>query len=246
MGAQFIMQGAGAGLGIPVTVATPKFPNVPNLPGVPQIARSLLFPPSAPPTAGTNATSGALWHSTQAGPTWGVFDSSNAAVLKPDSVQDFGWRQEYKVSNYPVQNGQFASFNKVRVPFESSIIASKGGTLPERVAFLQQVDKIVASLSLYTIITPEKSYLNCNVTRAELMRRGSANANYFDVELFFIEISQVSAQYSTTTPGTPSTADSSVASAVPPVNQGLTNAPAPSSSVQSAAVATLAPVAPTS
>lgn len=228
-----------------VTLSVSPFPNVPNLPGVPQLARSLLFLANSPPAIGNQALSGVLWHATQAAPTWGVFDSANVSVLTADSVQDFGWRQEYRVSNFPVQQGEFASYNKVRLPFECSVVATKGGTLSQRNAFLRQVDDLAASLKLYTIVTPEKSYLNCNVTRTELARRGSGNAFWFDVELFFVQIIEVTSQYSATT-GAPSTANAQVASAIPTANSGLTNAATPSTAVQTAARQAIAPPVPTS
>lgn len=228
-----------------ITVAMSAFPNVPRLPGVPQLARSLLFPAISPPTIGSQALAGKLWQSTRAGAVWGVFDSANVSVLAADSIMDFGWRPEYRVSNYPVQQGEFASYNKVRLPFVCSVVAAKGGTLAQRNAFLQQVDALVASLSLYTIITPEKSYVSVNVERAELSRRGSGNAHYFDVELFFTQIIEVAPQYSTTA-GAPSTANASVASAIPTTNRGLNTAQTPSTAVQTAARQAITPPVPTS
>lgn len=240
-----ITVGAGAGLGIAITVPLPPFPNVPNLPGVPQIARSLIFAALAPPALGFAAEPGVLWQATQAAPVWGVFDANNNEVINADSVQDFGWRQEYRVSNYQIQRGAFASYNKVALPFESSVVLSKGGSLSERTAFLQQIDTVAASLATYKILTPEKTYLNVNVTRPELSRRGPANACFFDVELFFVQIAEVEQQYSTSTPNTPSTANSSVPSAVPPINSGQNNPQTPSTAVQSAARAAITPPKPT-
>jgi len=229
MSAQLITQGWG--IGLPITVALPPFPNVPQLPGVPQLPRSLLFP-TVTVTLGTPALQGALWQATQAAPVWGVFDQDNNQVVVPDSVADFGWRQEFRVSNFPVQQGQFASYNRVLLPFESSIILSKGGTLSERQAFLQQVDAIAApgNIQLYNIATPEKTYLDCSVTRAELSRRGKDNAYYFDVELFFIQVIQVNAQEP---------------SAIPTVNSGLNNPTVPPATVQQSAITAITPPMPT-
>ncbi len=241
----FIIQGAGAGLGISIRVPLPPFPNVPLLPGVPQLARSLLFPPTSPPTIGTQASQGALWQATQAAPVWGVFDLNGNLVVDADSMMDFGWRQEYRISNYPIQRGAFASYNKVTLPFESSVVLSKGGSLSARTAFLQQIDAVAASLATYNIRTPEKTYSNVNVTRSELSRRGAANATIFDIELFFVQIAEVEQQYSTSPPGVPSTANSSVASAVPPINSGQNNPQTPSTAVQAAATAAITPPTPT-
>ena len=244
MSASLITQGWGAGAGIPVTVTLPPFPNVAALPGVPQLARSLMFPPSPAPTVGTEATNGALWQSTQIAGVWGVFDSNGNQVVTPDSVAEFGWRKENRTPNFPIQQGQFATYNRVALPFESSVTLTKGGDVASRTKFLQQVDALIeqANIALYSIITPEKSYLNVSVTRAELSRRGAGNNSYFDVELFFTEINQVAAQYSTAT--TP-TSDAQEPSAVPPVNQGLNNPQTPPTAVEKAALQAITPPVPT-
>jgi hypothetical protein len=243
MSAQIITQGWGAGLGISITVALPPFPNVPALPGVPQLARSLLFPAAEPPAIGTPATSGALWQSTMAAPVWGLFDSDGNLVVEPDSIMDFGWRKENRVPNFPVQAGQFATYNRVGLPFESSVTFTKGGDESSRTLFLQQIDAVIeqSNIELYTIRTPEKSYINVTATRAELSRRGAGNAFYFDVELYFTEVNQVDVQYSTV--ATP-TSNASVPSAVPPANQGLSNPQTPTTAVQQSALAAITPPVP--
>lgn len=240
-----ITRGWGAGLGIPITVVIPGFPNVANLPGVPQLARSLLIEALAPPVLGFAANPDVLWQATQAAPVWGVFDSANRVVVDADSVMDFGWRKENRMPNFPIQQGQFGTYNRVGLPSENSITLVKGGTLASRTAFLQQVDAIVAqsNINLYTIRTPEKSYANVSVARAELSRRGKDNAYYFDVELYFIEIRDVAAQYSSTAAG-PDTTNASVPSAIPSTNQGLNNPQVPTAAVQKSAAAALVPPNP--
>ena len=245
MSATLITQGWGAGLGIAVTASPALFPNVPALPGVPQLARSLLNPAALAPTAGSQANQGVLWQSTQAAPVWGVFDSNGNAVVIPDSVAEFGWRQENRISNFPIQAGQFATYNRVGLPFESSVILTKGGNDAARTAFLQQIDIIIAqqNITLYTIRTPEKSYVNVTATRAELSRRGRDGAFWFDVELFFIQVNEVPAQYSNTSSQTPLN-NASVPSAIPTANQGLTNPQVPSTANQNAALFALARTQP--
>lgn len=239
-----ITQGWGAGLGISITVAIPQFPNVANLPGVPQLARSLLIEALAPPALGFAAEPSVLWQATQSAPIWGIFDSNNNLVVQADSVMEFGWRKENRIPNFPIQQGQFGTYNRVGLPSETSITMSKGGDLTSRTVFLQQIDAIVAqqNINLFTIRTPEKSYVNASVTRAELSRRGTANAFFFDVEVFFIEIADVAAQYSTT--ATP-TNDSSVSSAIPVVNQALNNPQSPTTAVQKSALDAITPPVPT-
>lgn len=204
-----------------VTIIVAPFPNVPNLPGVPQVARSPLAPASAPPTLANPAASTALWQSTQTAPLWGIFDSNNNQVVTPDSVIDFGYRHETNLPDYPIQNGAFGSFNRVSLPFDASVVMNKGGSVQDRNAFLAQIDAIdigPGALLLYTILTPEKSYLNCNVMHVELMRRGAKDAAWFDVEVKFRQIFPVSSQYSTSATAL---TNAQPASAAPFANQGL-------------------------
>ena len=161
-----ITQGWGAGLGISITVSIPQFPNVANLPGVPQLARSLLIEANAPPALGFAANPSVLWQATQAAPVWGIFDENNNLAVNADSVAGFDWRRENRIPNFPIQSGQFGTYNRVGLPSETSVTLTKGGTLAERTAFLQEIDLLIdqQNIDLYTIRTPERTYANvsCN------------------------------------------------------------------------------------
>lgn len=207
-----------------IVISVSAFPNVPRLPGVPQLVRSLLFPPTAPPSLGNPGAAGALWQSTQTAPMWGIFDQNNKQVVTQDSVMDFGYRHATNLPDYPIQNGAFGSFNRVSLPFENFLVLTKGGSVAERNAFLAQIDAIdtgPGALLLYTILTPEKSYSNVNVSHVELTRRGARDATFFDVEIRFRQIFPVSAQYSTAPAGATPTDNAQAPGAVPFSNQGL-------------------------
>lgn len=236
----------GWGVGLAVTASTPQFPNVPALPGVPQLARSLLFPTGSGPSLGAAGQQSVLYQATQTDIVWGVYDAYNNLAANADSVKDFGWRKEVRIDNFPIQRGQFATYNRVGTAFECSVTLSKGGTLSERNAFLMQIDVLIdqGNIGLYTIRTPEKSYVDVSCTRAELSRRGVEGFAYFDVELYFIEIVPIDVQYGATSNNTPSLANSSVPSGVPTVNQALNNPQAVSSAVSTAATQAITPPNP--
>lgn len=206
------------------------FPNVPNVPGAPQIPRSPDAPVSPSPTLDNESAQSALSSASTAQPLWGVFDSSGNLAINADSVRNFDWRQEYRIGNYPVQQGSFASYDKVTVPFESAVRVIKTGSLSDRTAFLTQVQAVCASLNLYTIMTPEYSYPNCNVTRAELSRHERNGAYILVYDIFFQQIIQVTPQYTgTTADGTPlpDTSNAQQPTAQPPVNNGQVNSTTP-------------------
>lgn len=207
-----------------VIIDVPGFPTVPQLPGVPQLLRQaagfitvLLIPPAiqAP------ALPGVLWHAAQSQPVWGIFDANGDQVIFPDSVMDFNYRAEWSVSDYPVQDEAFASYNKVAHPPEMVVRMVKGSSLQDRANFENDCEAVAASLGLYTIVIPEKTYFNVNVLRHEVNRRERRGANFIEADLFFRVINTVQAQYSSTG-GLPSpTINALSPSAVPPVSVGV-------------------------
>lgn len=207
------------------------YPNVPQLPGVPQLVRSLLFPASPAPTLGTQVN-GNLWAASQANPGWAVLGPDGTVALSPDSIYQLEDRQEYRIPDFPIQKGSFASYNKVVCPEETSVRMNKGSSLADRQAFLNTLKRITGDLNLYTIITPEVSYINCNIMRRELIRRSSEGAYFIEVDVYFRQVNTVTAQYSYSLPDTTNAQNPS---AVPSVNQGLVQSQAAGSAATSAA-----------
>lgn len=208
-----------------VFIPTPTFPSVPQLPGVPQLARPIgalaASIPSIIQALLPKTTVGVLWHATKAAPVWGIFDSTGAQVISPDSIMDFGKRAEWRVPDYPIQQGQFASYNKVTVPYEIHVRMVKGSTLEERSQFENDCEFVAESLDLYTIITPERTYVGVNPIRLEFMRKERQGAFFIDCEMIFRAINQITPQYSSTTSAAASTANATNPAAVPSQNSGL-------------------------
>lgn len=202
----------------------PAYPNVPKLPGVPQLPRSPNFPPVVQSVLGK--VEGVIWAAINAGPVWGIFNAAGKPVVQPDSVYDLNYRGEYRISDFPVQAGTFASYNKVAMPYESGIRLTKGGTEKDRIEFLLDIEAALATVELFTIITPERSYLNANLYRMGFRREARNGAYLLVVDVLFREIRQVVTQYSTLT-----TQNSQQASGVPIANTGRIQAAQPVQSV---------------
>jgi hypothetical protein len=227
-------------------IPKPSFPNVPKLPGVPQLSRSPLSPASALPVLSLGLALGALWKSVFAKSGWAIYKSnipgsSNSsaptsssdlpevvvvakrkAVVTPDSFGEFNYRNEWATSDFPVQAGEFASYNKVANPFEVMVRMYKGGTKEDRKKFLDSIEAIQGTLDLYDIVTPERTYLGVNVVRYEVSRRGAKGAYFLsEVDLYFREIRQVSATYTTTAVVTQNAQNPSAA---PVANNGVVQA----------------------
>jgi hypothetical protein len=206
------------------------YPNVPNVPGVPQVLRQF---PSAPPAALVAPLGlASIIRRAVNPPVWGIFRpeerrqdaelvevegetiimgqgtlrTAAERVVTPDSILTFNYKKEWQVTTSPTQQGGFADYNRVAVPFEVQLRLSKGGTEAQRREFLESIEDL-NSTELYEIRTPEKTYFRCNLTRFEVARRGERGAFFLtEVDVFFREIRSVTPQYSRTQIANPKSA----------------------------------------
>lgn len=217
------------------------FYNVPNLPGIPPMLRATL--------SGISNVQGVVagiqnsiqfFQGAQPLPPWGIFDSDFKSVLDVDSMAAFTNRKEANLLDSPVQEGGFATYNKVQVPSSTSVRIRKGGSLSDRANLIRQLDALQASMALYTIVTPEKTYVGVNCERYELLRQDEGDAFFLGhVELFFREIRIVAATFTTTQVGA-NTGNAQSPAAQVPANQGVQQPVVPTATIQKAATAALA------
>lgn len=186
-------------------------------------------------TAGSSANAGGFMASVS-----GVLGATKSGrpVLTPDSVLSLEWHGEERISDYPVQNGQFVSYNKVKVPFDLRIVMTCQGlnyvqdalkpvtqSLDQalsniglafgqpmsRDAFLRQLDTMLDSTDLYDVVTPDKVYSNVNLVAYNHAKRNDEGGTLIIAELMFREVRETgSAQYSTPVVSTSETAASPV------------------------------------
>lgn len=207
------------------------FPNVPNLPGVPPLLRNALSTVSTVQglVAGAHTIT-QFFAGAPTKPVWGIFDSNRKSVVDADSFLAFENANETTVSDFPVQAGGFASYNKVRLPARNSVRISKGGSLADRAALLTQLDVLLATTDVFTILTPEKSYPSVNLERFTVMRKDKDSAYFLtDVDLYFREIQVTEVVFTNTAS---STANAQAPSAQPEVNQGVLQPVAVDASIQ--------------
>lgn len=118
---------------------------------------------------------------------WGIYQKGDV-VVAADSVVSFEYRREWHVADFPQEAGAFASYNKVGHPFDVRVSMSKGGTESERSYFLATIESVAASLDLYEVWTPERTYLNVNIARVDYRRTARQGAGLITVDLWLVEI----------------------------------------------------------
>lgn len=183
------------------------FPDVPALPGVPPLPRIAGAVAAAQfPLAALNI---ALWRAAQVDRRWGIAETATGKPLLADAqfLDAFGlastlstaaveYSKEARISDFPIEGGGFASYNKVETPAEPVVTMALGGSEASRKAFLDALDAAVKGLTLYDVKTPEVTYRGYSVQRYSYQRRADRGATLLIVEITLREIRTVSAQYS--------------------------------------------------
>ncbi len=172
---------------LPILSINP-YPNVPNVLGVPALLRKAT--PVLDAIQYVSHVGNVIDQLTNAAVdnTWGVFDASGDVAIAPDSFISHEYRNSQQIANYPVEQGGFASFNKVNDPFEATITMAKGGSVDDRESFLKSIEDIVTSTDLFTVVTPEATYESVNLTAFDYQRSMQNGAYLIIVSLHFKEV----------------------------------------------------------
>lgn len=224
---------------------TIQFPNVPNVPGVPQIPRSVNFTPS--PNFAVGLLEGVIWRSLQIERQWGIWDADGKSLGDPSIITGIGgdvlealgigstlstdsvdYSKEMRTSDFPVERGGFASYNKVELPAEPTVILALSGYEGQRTTFLNAIDAATKSTATYNVVTPEVVYVGYTLGRYNYHRRSSQGVTLLLVEISLKEVRNVSAAYSQVTTQIESPKD---AGATPQVDNGKVQARAADQSV---------------
>ncbi len=200
-------------------------PNVPSLPGVPSLLNGISAAKSTPQLLLNADAISNLFSIFSV--KWGIFSQSGAPILTGHSVIAFGNSSEYKISDYPIEQGGFSSYNKVKIPYEVKVQFAVDGTVSNRSAFITNAENLLASLSVVNVVSPDKTYINANVVKVSYDRtraNGGASLIMFDVFCREVRVSS-SADFSSTVD--PSAQDAQVQGSVQAANDTVPAAPSP-------------------
>lgn len=190
---------------------TIAYPNVPAAPGIPALPRSPMFPPAG--QAALGAVQGVLWRALQLGTRWGVYDKSGVAIFDPSSsgvvgavagglgigptlsTSSFEFSAESRVSDFPVEQGSFATYNKVEQPFVSKVTLSFQGSEAQRTRFLATLETARTTTQILDVVTPEVRYVDVTLENYGYRRSNGQGATLLKVELSLKKIRQVAAAF---------------------------------------------------
>jgi len=119
---------------------------------------------------------------------WGVYDKGlQAQIFDVDTCISIHPDSSAKVSNFPVEGGQFSSYNKVQTPLTCKINLAVAGAARIK-QFLNDLESVSKDINLYTIVTPERVYTNMNLEKYSYPRSLRDGMNLVQADLTFVEI----------------------------------------------------------
>ena len=104
------------------------------------------------------------------------------------STVEFDYSQEMPLSNYPQEQGAFQTYNKVTLPYDIRLRVCSGGSVSARQGFLYTCLAIKDSFQLFTVITPEMTFSNCNCNHISWRRTAKRNNTLIEVDLGFVQV----------------------------------------------------------
>lgn len=110
------------------------------------------------------------------------------SVILDDSTVSFELKQDYSISDYPVEDGGFQSYDKVQLPTEIRVRVAAGGSLANRQAFLASIDLNMGTTLLYDVLTPEAVYFNYCFHHRDFRMQGDKGVGLIVVDLWMTQI----------------------------------------------------------
>lgn len=179
-----------------------SFPNLPNVPGVPAINRlntkaALLDPVNVFNAALTRVPylEGLLQFALAE--KWGIYDTNGNLVLEPDTIISIGRNAPTRVAEFQIEQGSFASYNKVRESEKYPVVMIKTGSSSERSAFIAQVEELRDTTKVVNVVTPEKTAVNYTLESINYVRSTQDGVTMIVFNLVFVEIREVSILFTT-------------------------------------------------
>jgi hypothetical protein len=127
---------------------------------------------------------------------WGIYNAiNNTPAFDVDTCVDVKFGDVSKVSDFPVENGGFASYNKVIEAYQPKVKVAVHGD--QRISvLLEQLYASVRSINLYNVLTPNITYSSVALEKYDYTRTAKDGMHMVQVEITLKQINQVTTTYS--------------------------------------------------
>lgn len=132
-------------------------------------------------------------------PNWGVFVSGTTSkAFDVSSVVEQDIMTDSAISDYIIETGSFATYNKVQMPNVFSIRLTKDGSEFERGEFLDWLESSKNGLDVFDVLCPEKTYSSATLKAYRVSRSAQSGAARIIADCIFKEVREKPADYSST------------------------------------------------
>lgn len=130
------------------------------------------------------------------GKKWGVYNEFGIPIVLADSFISMSYDAAASISKYPVEQGSFASYNKVNTPSMATVTLAKGGnSVEERQVFFTQLEALLKSTISFYIITPEYVFMKYQLIGINKTRTAQNGATMLTVNLDLEEVLEAKVDY---------------------------------------------------
>lgn len=157
-------------------------------------------------------------------PKWGIYlHGSSTKAIEVASVVAMDIAGSADVSDYPIEQGSFVSYNKVLLPDVFQFRIAQDGQEASRTYFLDWLQRAKNGLDVFDVVCPEFVYPNATLIRYTIRRTAESGASMVTADCVFQQVRERPAKYSSSQTEKPENEESTPVVQVNPV---------PSSSIQ--------------
>jgi hypothetical protein len=161
---------------------------VPNVPGVPPVAFATPGGAALPALLTGDLVS---QFSSVFSPQWGIF-LGGAPVITAESVTGFEFRNDWTISDYPVEGGTFESYDKVLLPYLAKVRFASGSSAQARANLLNQIAAVAAVTGgqqpVYSVVTPEITYLSASISHYDYRREAQRGVGLVVIDVWLSQV----------------------------------------------------------
>lgn len=151
-------------------------------------------------------------------PKWGIyFPGTSDVAMHCSSVVEMDITGEAIVSDYYLETGSFATYNKVLRPEFFSVRVTKEGSDSLRNAFIDWLQIAKNSTNVYDVVAPDFTWPNVTLVSYRISRSARSGAAMVVADLVFQQVLEAPAQYSSSKVADPENQEQSPTVRVSPV-----------------------------
>ena len=151
-------------------------------------------------------------------PKWGIYlPGTSTKAISVSSVLAMDIAGAADVSDYPIEQGSFVSYNKVVLPDVFQFRIAQDGFEANRTSLLDWLQRVKNGLDVFDVVCPEFVYPNATLIRYTIRRTAGNGASMITADCVFQQVREKPAKYSTSNTAKPENKQSTPVVQVTPI-----------------------------